>query len=87
MRLNFDFKCRVLLLELGDCIEERRKFIFLDEVFFTKTSIQKQEWSRKNSNLCVNQNLVNDGHTKVIAAISSEKGVEAIQFLDTHLNS
>ena len=68
----------MLIRNMDEVISKRLKIIYVDEVNFTKRSIQKKDWSAKNSNLVVDQAQVMTGYRSVIAAVSEEKGVELI---------
>ena len=58
--------------------EEDKKIVFLDEINFTKRSIVLREWSRKSSNLTVDQYEVYRGYKSVIASMTSENGLGSI---------
>ena len=77
---------QIILQKLKEVGDYGLKIIYLDEVNFTKRSLQTLEWSGKYSNLCVNQDDVYFGYKSVIAAVSVEKGVELIQIQDHAVN-
>ena len=54
------------------------KLMWLDETNFTKLALQTIEWSRRLTNLSVDQQDVYTGYRSVIATISEERGVELI---------
>lgn len=57
-----------------------RKLIFLDEVVFSKLSMQKLEWSGKNKNITVDEAKVRAGYIAVCATISEGVGIESLAF-------
>jgi hypothetical protein len=59
--------------------ERGLRIVWLDEVNFTKKSIQTVEWSARHRNLCISQDDVYFGYRSVIAAVSAEKGVELLR--------
>lgn len=50
----------------------------MDETIFSKAAMQSLEWSRRHTNLQVDQTKVYTGYRAVIAAISEANGVELI---------
>ena len=54
------------------------KILWLDEVNFTKLSIDKHAWSRMYSNIEVDQSRIYRGYTSVCATIAQGTGVEAL---------
>ena len=48
--------------------------VYLDEVNFTKQSIQKLDWSGRHSNISVDQRQIYTGYKSVIASISWDRG-------------
>ena len=53
IRAEFSKKCQDLLVDIEVAKKEGRHFVFLDELNFTKRSLQLHEWAAKNSNLTV----------------------------------
>ena len=75
-----------LLDEIGKAEQERRKFIYLDEIMFTKKALLTKAYSHRFTNLAVNQDEVFAGYYAVIAAVSEEKGTEHISIYDGPIN-
>ena len=63
-------QCSDLLHEIRVTRGEGRRFIFLDEINFTKRSVALREWSAKNTNLAIDQVEVYSGYKSVIAAMT-----------------
>ena len=57
---------------------EGRTFVFLDEINFTKRSVDLREWSAKNTNLAIDQQDIYTGYKSVIAAMTEEDGMVLI---------
>ena len=57
--------------------------IFLDEINFTKRSIQQRDWSRKNSNLAIDQEEIYVPYRSVIASMTEEHGIDHIAIYDS----
>ena len=55
-----------------------RKVVYLDEVIFSKLSIDKHAWSNQHKNIEVDQATVQRGYTSVCAAIAEGTGIEAL---------
>jgi hypothetical protein len=53
-RAVFVESCRNLLEKMRLVTRQGRLMVFLDEIVFTKLSLQKKEWSQPNENLSVN---------------------------------
>ena len=66
----------IVLGHLRDAADRNLKLIWLDEVNFTKRSLQSVDWSARHTNMCVSQDQVYFGYRSVIAAVSAERGVE-----------
>lgn len=75
---SFIQKCDDLLHEIRVTRGEGRRFIFLDEINFTKRSVALREWSAKNSNLAIDQRDIYTGYKSVIAAMTEEDGIVLI---------
>ena len=58
------------------------KIIWADEVNFTKHTVQYSTYSNKYLNIEVDQKDLYCGYKSVAAAVSREKGVEAISIQD-----
>ena len=52
--------------------------IFLDEINFTKRSIQQRDWSHKNSNLVIDQEEIYVPYRSVIASMTEESGIDHV---------
>jgi hypothetical protein len=63
-----------LYSELCDATQKKAPIVYLDEVNFTKSSIQSFDWSGQNANITVDQRQIYIGYKSVIAAISSARG-------------
>ena len=55
MRAEFQQRCRTLLDKLAEVKARGLRLVWLDEVSFTKRSINMREWSGRNSNLTIDQ--------------------------------
>ena len=66
---------------------EGRKFIYLDEINFTKRSISLREWSGKNINLTIDNEDIYVGYRSVIASMTEEDGILHISIQDSAVNS
>ena len=75
-RSDYKYKCRALISELDEVRRERRMIIYLDEINFTKLSLPKLEWSKKHSNLAVEQADVYQGYRSVLACMTEGHGIE-----------
>ena len=62
------------------------KTLFLDEVNFTKASLQRVEWSNKGTNISVDQKQVYTGYVSVCATICEDTGIEALAFQNRAYN-
>ena len=78
MLANFTQKCNDLLHEIRVTRGEGRTIIFLDEINFTKRSVDLREWSAKNTNLAIDQQDIYTGYKSVIAAMTEEDGMVLI---------
>ena len=67
-----------ILKDIEYCRGNGMKIFYLDECNFTKKAFKGMEYSRKNTNICVDQNRIYTGYRSVIAVISEGAGVEAI---------
>lgn len=61
--------------------------MYVDETIFSKTTMMPLEWSRRRTNLQVDQTKVYTGYHAVIAAVSEAKGVELIHIQDRAVNA
>ena len=75
---KFDETRQELIQNVNQAKDEGRKIVYLDEICFTKRLFQGRSWSSKNSNLHVDQKQIYQGYRAVIAACSSEVGIELI---------
>ena len=67
--------------------KENRRIIYLDEINFTKRSIGSKEWSRKNSNLTIDQQDIYVGYKSVIASMSEGEGIGLRQMYSQAITS
>ena len=74
-RAEFAHKCQDLLVDIEVAQKEGRRFVFLDELNFTKRSLQLREWAAKNSNLTVDQEEVYVGYRSCIVSMSADHGI------------
>ena len=58
------------------------KIIFVDEIMFSRSSSAKKDWSKLKTNTIVSQKASRTDYVAVIAAISSENGVEKFSMFD-----
>ena len=79
VRLDYVRKCQSLLDNIAEARSEGRKFIYLDEINFTKRSVVLREWSGKNSNLTIDQQEIYIGYRSVIASMSEEAGMNHVR--------
>ena len=49
--------------------------MFLDEVTFTKLALPSREWSKRHSNLAVEQEDVYQGYRSVLACMTESHGI------------
>ena len=61
--------------------------IYIDEINFTKRSILLRDWSRKNSNLAVDQKDIYVGYRSVIASMTEENGFGSVIIHAQAINS
>ena len=68
--------------ELSEAKEQGRKILYLDECIFSKLTFLSKDWSRKNTNLTVDQKQIYTGYRSVVATISEEDGLERFDIHD-----
>ena len=85
--VNYTQRCRNLLDKIRQLRQEGRQFIYLDEINFTKRSVNLREWSAKNSNLTVDQQELYVGYRSVIASMSEEGGIILLQIFPKAIKS
>ena len=73
---DFVDRCRKLVATLERVERERRLIVVLDEIVFTKRSIQARDYSGRNTNLSVDQSDVYTGYRKVIATVTEGGGID-----------
>ena len=56
--------------------------LYLDEVNFTKKSIQSYDWSGRNQNISIDQRQIYTGYKSVIATVSLDRGKGLIHIFD-----
>ena len=78
-RQNFVQKSRSLVEDIENAKREGRLIIYIDEILFSKRSIKLRDWSKKNSNLTVDQEDVYVGFRSVIAGMTEEHGIGLIK--------
>ena len=61
--------------------------MYLDEINFTKRSVLVRDWSRRNSNLAVDQKDIYTDYRSVIASMSEENGVGLISIHDSAITA
>ena len=59
-------------------MEKNLRILQLDECYVTKTTIPKRAWSRKNSNVTLDNKEVQTEIRSIIAAVSRERGVDHV---------
>jgi transposase len=62
-----------LYVDLTDREKSKEPLLYLDEVNFTKRSVQSLDWSGKNSNITVDQRQIYTGYKSVIAAVNKDR--------------
>jgi hypothetical protein len=85
-RADYKGKCWKLERDLMKARQEGRKLLFLDEICFTKLSLPNREWSKRNSNLTVEQEDVYQGYRAVIASMTEGRGIELLKISDHAFN-
>ena len=78
-RQNFVLNSRSLVEDIEQAKREGRLIVYIDEILFSKRSIKLREWSKKNTNLTVNQEDVYVGFRSVIAGMTEESGIGLIK--------
>ena len=63
--------------DLDTVIAQGYKVIYIDETMFTRRAIKRAEWSRKGTNLSINNHLLNEKNYALLMGISKEEGVES----------
>jgi transposase len=86
-RADYKHKCRALTADLEKARQESRKLLFLDEVTFTKLALPNREWSKRHSNLSVEQADVFTGYRSVIACMTESRGMEMLMCQDHAYNA
>ena len=81
-RADYQHKCRAMTEELEKARREKRKLIFLDEVTFTKLALVNRDWSRRHSNLAVEQADVYQGYRSVLACMTESHGMQVLMCQD-----
>ena len=61
--------------------KKKVKIIYLDEICFTKKTIQSTAYAAKGKNILVDEMMLYSKPSYVIAAVSQERGVEHILIL------
>ena len=87
IRAEFSQKCQQLLADIEVAKKEGRHFVFLDELNFTKRSLQLREWAAKNSNLTVDQEEVYVGYRSCIVSMSADYGISTRIFASSSSSS
>ena len=82
IRDNLTESKRKKLDEINAAVAAGRKILWLDELNFTKRTLQSKEWSPKHSNLSVDQEQVYQGYKSVIVTVSRESGLEHYDVYD-----
>ena len=66
----------VLRQQMASIDQEGLKIVFVDEVLFTKSTVQTRDFSRKGTNIEVNSNVTYMKPLSVVASISTDAKVE-----------
>ena len=61
--------------------------MYLDEINFTKLSFQSKDWSKKNTNLTVDQRDIYTGYRSVIVSMTEEDGLELSMICESAVNA
>lgn len=64
-------------------MEQGYKIIYLDEIVFSKSSAQTQDFSQRCNGFKIDQDKLRHGYTCAIAAVSYEQGMEHLMIIDT----
>lgn len=65
--------------ELRRAKEQGLRLVWLDEINFTKRSVNLQEYSGRNTNLTIDQRDIFVGYRSVIASMSYDSGVGLVE--------
>ena len=74
-RNAFHDDCIKLRDQITQAKREDRKVLYLDEICFTKNSLLMRNWSKKNSNLSVDQKDIFTGYVTAIISMTEENGI------------
>jgi len=61
--------------------------VYLDEIMFTKRSITLREYSRKNTNLTIDQEEIYVGYRACIASMTEQQGMLHIRIQEKGVNA
>ena len=61
--------------------------MYLDECIFSKLTFLSKDWSKKNTNLTVDQKQIYTGYRSVVATISEENDLERFDIHDEAIYS
>ena len=75
-----------LVKQISMAEKAKRKFVYVDEVFFSKSTVMYKAYSHRLTNLAVDQEKIYLKWHIVIAGVSEEKGVEHLCLLDESIN-
>ena len=75
-----------LLYDIDEAEKQDRKFIYVDELVFTKQTLLRKAYSHRFTNLAVNQLDVYTGYHCAVVAVSTEKGLEHALISDSAIN-
>lgn len=63
-----------------------QRIVYIDEVVFTKATVPRCEYATLGNNICINENDFYHRYLAVVAAISADRGVDAIMIFDQAVN-
>ena len=72
--------------KLQEAYDEGIKVIFIDETAFTKRSFTRLAYSRKGTNICLNEQAVFGPYKTALAGINSNGGMEYVMIKDGAFN-
>ena len=64
---------------------EQRRFVYVDECYFTQQSVLLQAYAPRHTNLAVDKDKVDLPPVRAIAGVSPQRGVEYLALHDSHI--
>ena len=63
------------------------RIVYIDETMFTRKTVPQMAWARKNENVRIDQEKLQEPTLALLAGISKEKGVEHFQIFEYSVNT